>query len=84
MCSRVRSGMLRFHSAAAVEVVAIREALEFCLMRNFEHVIFESDAKVIVQMIRKGISHDFRLECLLGDIEHLARRMKSVAFVFRA
>ncbi|KAM2075262.1 hypothetical protein ACFX1T_038167 [Malus domestica] len=76
------SGSMRFHSAAAAEAAAIREALEDCLLRGFGNVIIESDAKTIVQMIRNELTQDFRLECLLGDIEFLARRMQAVVFVF--
>ncbi|XP_070679310.1 uncharacterized protein [Malus domestica] len=76
------SGSIRFHSAAAAEVAAIREALEDCLLRGFRNVIIESDAKTIVQMIRNELTQDFRLECLLGDIEFLARRMQAVVFIF--
>ncbi|CAN6579067.1 unnamed protein product [Malus baccata var. baccata] len=70
------SGSMRFHSATAA---AIREALEDCLLRGFRNVIIKSDAKTIVQMIIKELTQDFRLECLLGDIEFLARRINKVA-----
>ncbi|XP_050133116.1 uncharacterized protein LOC126609166 [Malus sylvestris] len=76
------SGTMRFHSVAVEEAAAIQEALEFCLLWEFENVIIESNAKAIVQMIRKELSHDFRLECFLGNIGSLVRRMQSVAFVF--
>ena len=76
------SWILRFHSAAAAEAAAIRGALEFFLEQNFENVILESDAKSIIQMIRNELPHDFRLDCLLSDIEFLVRRVKSVTFVF--
>ncbi|CAN6713066.1 unnamed protein product [Malus baccata var. baccata] len=76
------SRSMRFHSVATVEAAAIREALEDCLLRGFGNVIIESDAKTIVQMIRNELTQDFRLECLLGDIEFLARRMQAVVFVF--
>lgn len=75
------TGVTRFHSAAATEAAAIREALEFCLLQDFENVIIESDVKATVQMIRRELAQDFRLECLLCDIEALARRMQSMSFV---
>ncbi|XP_050156314.1 uncharacterized protein LOC126630260 [Malus sylvestris] len=76
------SGSMSFHSASAAEAAAIRIALEGCLFRGFGNVVIESDAKTIVQMIRKEITQDFRLECILDDIEVLARRMQAVVFVF--
>ncbi|KAM2237501.1 hypothetical protein TB1_012105 [Malus domestica] len=76
------TGASRFHSAAAAEAAAIRGALEFCLLQGFDNVIVESDAKAIVLMIRKELIHDFRIGCVLGDIENLARRMHAVSFVF--
>ena len=74
------SGKSRFHSAAAAEAAAIRGALFFCLQKNFDSVIIESDAKSIVQMIRKEVSRDFRIDCLISDIEVLARSLKYVTF----
>ncbi|CAN6542159.1 unnamed protein product [Malus baccata var. baccata] len=76
------TGASRFHSAAAAEATAIRGALEFCLLQGFDNVIVESDAEAIVLMIRKELIHDFRIGCVLGDIENLARKMHAVSFVF--
>ncbi|CAN6541779.1 unnamed protein product [Malus baccata var. baccata] len=76
------TGASSFHSAAAAEAAAIRGALEFCLLQGFVNVIVESDARAIVLMIRKELTHNFRIGCLLGDIENLARRMQAVSFVF--
>ncbi|CAN6713062.1 unnamed protein product [Malus baccata var. baccata] len=76
------TGALRFHSAAAAEAAAIRGALEFCLLQGFVNVFIESDARDIILMIRKELTQDFRIGCLLGDIETLARRMQVVSFVF--
>lgn len=48
---------------------SIRDALEFCIKQGFDTVIVESDAKVLIQMIRKELTHKFSLECILGDIK---------------
>lgn len=69
-------------SAAAAEACAIREALLACSGNGFMNVVVESDAKVIIQMIRKEVSWDYNLESILGDIEILARRMTSVRFSY--
>ncbi|XP_070668517.1 uncharacterized protein [Malus domestica] len=68
------------HSAAAGEAAAIRTALMACIDYGYDNVVIESDAKVIIQMIRHELDHDFSLECILGDIEVLARRLRSVSF----
>lgn len=70
------------HSAAAAEACAIRVALEACIDRGFDNVIIKSDAKVIIQMIKKEVALDFSLECILGDIEMLVQRLTSVTFAF--
>ncbi|CAN6562363.1 unnamed protein product [Malus baccata var. baccata] len=70
------------HSALAAEAVAIRQALEVCGDNGFDNVIVQSDAKVIIQMIRRELMHDYSLECILGDIEIIAQRLRSVTFVF--
>lgn len=65
------SGVMHCHNATAAEAAAIREALEFCIEHGVDNVIIESDAKVIIQMIKKDLTHDYSLECILGDIETL-------------
>ncbi|XP_068304381.1 uncharacterized protein [Pyrus communis] len=70
------------YSAAAAEACAIRDALLACIDNGFVNVIIEPDAKVIIQMLRKELTHDFSLECLLGDIALLERRLTSVTFAF--
>lgn len=74
------SGGLFCHSVAAAEATAIRDALEFCIKQGFDTVIVESDAKVIIQMIKKELTHKFSLECILGHIETLACGLESVTF----
>ncbi|CAN6562972.1 unnamed protein product [Malus baccata var. baccata] len=74
------SGAELYHSAAAGEAAAIRAALTACIDHGYDNVIIESDAKVIIQMIRHELAFDFSLECILGDIEVLARRLRSVSF----
>ncbi|KAM1552113.1 hypothetical protein FF1_044189 [Malus domestica] len=74
------SGAELYHSAAAGEAAAIRTALTACIDYGYDNVIIESDAKVIIQMIRHELAYDFSLECILGDIEVLARRLRSVSF----
>ncbi|XP_028953894.1 uncharacterized protein [Malus domestica] len=70
------------HNAVAVEANAIRDALEFCIKQGFNTMIVEFDAKVLIQMIRKELSHEFSLECILGDIETLACGLELVTFEF--
>ena len=45
-------------------------------------MIIESDAKALIQTIRKELNHKFSLECILSDIETLARGLESVTFEF--
>ncbi|XP_070667822.1 uncharacterized protein [Malus domestica] len=76
------SGTILCQSAAAAEVIAIRTALSACIKHGFNHVIVESDAQKIIHMIRKEVSEDFNLDCILGDIKILARMFTSVTFAF--
>ncbi|XP_070662391.1 uncharacterized protein [Malus domestica] len=76
------SGVSFCHSAATTKACAIREALFACIENGFANVVVESDAKMIIQMIRKEANWDCNLECILGDIEILARRMTSVMFSY--
>ncbi|CAN6725118.1 unnamed protein product [Malus baccata var. baccata] len=75
-------GTVRCLSAAAAEAIAIRNALKACITHRFNHVVIESDAKLIIQMIRKEVTVDCNLDCVLGDIEVLAQMLKSVTFAF--
>ncbi|CAN6722681.1 unnamed protein product [Malus baccata var. baccata] len=75
-------GTVRCLSAAAAEAIAIRNALQACITHRFNHVVIESDAKLIIQMIRKEVTVDCNLDCVLGDIEVLAQMLKSVTFAF--
>lgn len=70
------------HTAAATEVCAICDVVSACIDNGFDKVIIESDAKVIIQMLRSELPYDFSLEYILGDIEILERRLTSVSFVF--
>lgn len=70
------------HSVAATEVWAVRDALVACIDIDFDHIIIKSDAKVVIQMLRKEVSYDYNFECILDDIEILARRLTSVTFAF--
>ena len=63
------SGVGFCHSDASAEACAIRDAISACIDNGFENVIIESDAKVIIQMIRKELPYDFSLECILDDID---------------
>lgn len=76
------SGVLFSHSAAAAEAMAVREALEFCRMHGFDKLVVETDARVIIKMLRKEVQYDYSLECILSDIEVLVRSMRSVTFAF--
>ncbi|XP_050141157.1 uncharacterized protein LOC126617159 [Malus sylvestris] len=75
-------GTVLCHSADAAEAIAIRTALAACINHRFNHVFVESDAKLIIQMIRKEVSADFSLDCVLGDIKILARKLTLVTFAF--
>ncbi|CAN6713293.1 unnamed protein product [Malus baccata var. baccata] len=70
------------HSAAAAEMLAIRNALDFCVRLGFNSMAIELDAKNIIQMIRNETTPDCNLECTLGDIVTLARGLESVTFDF--
>ncbi|KAM1913203.1 hypothetical protein ACFX14_001169 [Malus domestica] len=76
------SGVELCHSLAAGEAAAIRTALMACIDYGYDNVVIESDAKVIIQMIRHELDHDFSIECILGDIEVLAHRLRSVSFSY--
>lgn len=76
------SGTKFNHTTAAAEVCAIRNVLLACIDKGFDNVIIESDAKVIIQMLRKELPQDFSLEYILGDIDLLARRLTSMTFAF--
>ncbi|KAM1255800.1 hypothetical protein ACFX2G_030595 [Malus domestica] len=76
------SGTMLCQSAAVAEAIAIRTALSACINHRFNHVIVESDALMIIQMIRKKVSADCNLDCVLGDIEILTRKLTSVTFAF--
>ncbi|CAN6693921.1 unnamed protein product [Malus baccata var. baccata] len=76
------SGTSICHSAAAAEACAIRSALVSCIENGFDKVIIESDVLGIIKMLRKVSSHDYSIECILGDIEILVQRLMSVTFSF--
>ncbi|CAN6576692.1 unnamed protein product [Malus baccata var. baccata] len=76
------SGIGICHSAAAAEACAIRSALVACIENGFDKVIIESDALVIIKMLSKVSPQDYSIECILGDIEILVRRLMSVTFSF--
>ncbi|KAM2003964.1 hypothetical protein ACFX15_027473 [Malus domestica] len=76
------SGAALCHSAAVGEATTIRTALLACIDYGYDNVVIESDAKVIIQMIKHEIDLDFSIECILGDIEVLARRLRSVSFSY--
>ncbi|KAM1116218.1 hypothetical protein TB2_006645 [Malus domestica] len=70
------------HSAAAAEACAIRSALLACIDNGFDNVVIESNALVIIQMLKKESTHDYSFECILGDIELLVQRLTSMTFSF--
>ncbi|KAM1520037.1 hypothetical protein ACFX15_022281 [Malus domestica] len=70
------------HNAAAAEACAIRSALMACIENGFDKVVIESDALVIIQMLKKDSTQDYSIECILGDIEILVQRLTSVTFSF--
>ncbi|KAM1648371.1 hypothetical protein ACFX1Q_010397 [Malus domestica] len=76
-----RSGSGFCHSAAAAEACAIRSALLACIDNGFNNVVIESDALVIIQMLKKESTQDYSIECILGDIEILVQRFCDV-FVY--
>ncbi|KAM2209549.1 hypothetical protein ACFXTI_025394 [Malus domestica] len=48
------SGTELCHSAAAAKAIAIRTALVACINHRFNHVSVESDAKLIIQMLKES------------------------------
>ncbi|KAM1053626.1 hypothetical protein ACFX13_001154 [Malus domestica] len=76
------SGIGFYHSAAAAEALAIREALLACIDHGFDDIVIESDAKMIILMLKKEVVTNFSIECILGDIEVLAQKLRSVSFAF--
>ncbi|KAM1757723.1 hypothetical protein ACFX15_006626 [Malus domestica] len=76
------SGIGYCHSAAAAEALAIRAALVTCIDYGFDDVIIESDARTIILMWKKEVAIDFSIECILGDINVLAKKLASVSFAF--
>ncbi|KAM2292630.1 hypothetical protein ACFXTI_027340 [Malus domestica] len=76
------SGIGYCHSAAVAEATAIRAALMACIDHGFDDVIIESDARMIILMLKKEVLIDFSIECILGDIEILAQKLMSVSFAF--
>ncbi|KAM2993814.1 hypothetical protein FF2_045866 [Malus domestica] len=70
------------HSTAAAEACAIRSALMACIDNGFDEVVIESDALVIIQMLKKESTQDYSIECILGDIKILVQRLTSVTFSF--
>ncbi|CAN6724151.1 unnamed protein product [Malus baccata var. baccata] len=76
------SGIGFSHSAAAAEASAIRFALLSCIDHGFDNIIIESDARLIIMMLKKEILVDFSIECILDDIEVLAQKLGSVSFAF--
>ncbi|KAM0966881.1 hypothetical protein ACFX13_022899 [Malus domestica] len=75
-------GTSLYHSATAGEAYAIREAILACTNLSFNKIIIKSDAKSIIKMLRKELSFNFSLDCILGDIEVLACMLMSVSFTF--
>ncbi|CAN6710400.1 unnamed protein product [Malus baccata var. baccata] len=70
------------HSAVAAEASAIRCALLACIDHGYEQVTIESDALVLIQMLKKESTQDYSIECILGDIETLVQRLTTVTFAF--
>ncbi|KAM1442397.1 hypothetical protein ACFXTO_010385 [Malus domestica] len=77
-----RSGIDYCHSTAAAEALAIRAALMACIDHGFDDVVIESDARMILLMLKKEMVIDFSIECILGDIEVLAQKLMSVSYAF--
>ncbi|KAM1174398.1 hypothetical protein ACFX19_027535 [Malus domestica] len=76
------SGTSLCHSAAAAEASAIRSALLACIDNGFDKVVIESDALVLIQMLKRESTQDYSIECILGDIEILVQRLMAVTFSF--
>ncbi|CAN6715719.1 unnamed protein product [Malus baccata var. baccata] len=70
------------HCAAAAEAAAIRYALLACIDLGFNDIIIETDACSVIKMLKKEVLTDFSIECILGDIEVLAQKLRSVSFAF--
>ncbi|KAM1654040.1 hypothetical protein ACFX2K_006483 [Malus domestica] len=70
------------HSVAAAEASAIRYALLACIEHGFNDIIIESDASLVIKMLKKEVLVDFSIECILGDIEVLVHKLRTVSFAF--
>ncbi|KAM1406396.1 hypothetical protein ACFXTH_001072 [Malus domestica] len=77
-----RGSGIGFCHRAATEALAIRAALLACIDHGFDDIVIESDAKMIILMLKKEVVTDFSIECILGDIEVLAQKLRSVSFAF--
>ena len=76
------TGNILCHSAAAAEAITILHALSCYNNLSFRNVVVESDAKSIIQMLKKETTPDCSLDCILGDIENLACGLESVKYVY--
>ncbi|KAM2152029.1 hypothetical protein ACFX1R_046399 [Malus domestica] len=76
------SGTGLCHSAVAAEACAVRSALLACIDNGFDKVVIESDALVLIQMLKMESTTDYSIECILGDIESLVQRLTAVTFSY--
>ncbi|CAL1385295.1 unnamed protein product [Linum trigynum] len=68
-----------------VEMMALREAVVWCLNRGITKVCFEGDAKVIIDKINQADTRDNRVGAILAEVVHqfASQPRFSVRFVRR-
>ncbi|CAN6697763.1 unnamed protein product [Malus baccata var. baccata] len=76
------SGVGFCHSAAVAKALAIRNALMACIVQGFDDIVSESNARMVIMMLKKEVMVDFSIKCILGDIEVLVQKLKSIFFAF--
>ncbi|CAN6562431.1 unnamed protein product [Malus baccata var. baccata] len=64
------------------KALAIRNALMACIVQGFDDIVSESDARMVIMMLKKEVMVDFSIKCILGDIEVLVQKLKSIFFAF--
>ncbi|CAN6715417.1 unnamed protein product [Malus baccata var. baccata] len=75
-------GDIRCGSSLMAEAEALRLALMACVEFGFEFVQFETDSKVLVDMINGVLVPKADLEGILWDMNHIRQQLSSVKFMF--
>ncbi|CAL1353003.1 unnamed protein product [Linum trigynum] len=76
---------LSIEDPVVAEVLALREAVRWCIARGFGEVCFEGDAKVIIDKVRRREAEDSRMGAVLSEVVQLfvAHPGLSIRFVGR-